>query len=148
MGMSREQLANIKHEQGFNCAQSVLCVFAEDYGLSEHLALKLASSFGGGMRMAATCGALTGALMVLGLAKGFAEADVDRKEQVKNLTIEFLARWKKVIGANDCKEILGVDISEPEGREQAEAQGRFAAHCPNCISQAVILLEALLAELA
>lgn len=63
--MSPAELANLNHESGFNCAQSVLAVFAEDYGMPLKLALKLASPFGGGMRMAATCGALTGALMAL-----------------------------------------------------------------------------------
>lgn len=146
--MSRVELANAIHEQGFNCAQSVLCVFAEDLGLKPETALKLASCFGGGMRMAATCGALTGALMALGLARGFSDAEVDKKSHIENLTKDYLVRWTAVIGYTDCKEIIGLDVSQPEGREQARAEGRFDAHCPNCITQGVLLLEELLIELA
>ena len=52
----------------YNCAQSVLVPFAETVGISEDTAYRMAANFGGGMKMAATCGAVTGALMVLGLA--------------------------------------------------------------------------------
>ena len=52
----------------YNCAQSVAVPFAEAVGISEDTACRMAANFGGGMKMASTCGALTGALMVLGLA--------------------------------------------------------------------------------
>ena len=58
--MSRVDIALKRFDAGFNCAQSVLSAFAEDLGLKEETSLLLASAFGGGMRMAATCGALTG----------------------------------------------------------------------------------------
>ena len=52
----------------YNCAQSVVVPFAGAVGISEDTAYRMAANFGGGMKMAATCGAVTGALMVLGLA--------------------------------------------------------------------------------
>ena len=55
-------------EPHYNCAQSVLLPFAEDLGLSEEKAFQIASHFGGGMKMGSVCGAVTGALMALGLA--------------------------------------------------------------------------------
>ena len=51
----------------FNCCQSVLVSFAADLGLTEEQAFALGSNFGAGMRMGSACGALTGALMALGL---------------------------------------------------------------------------------
>ena len=55
----------------FNCSQSVLTVFSNEYGLSENDCLKMACAFGGGMgRQQQTCGAVTGALMALGLKYG------------------------------------------------------------------------------
>ena len=55
-------------EPHYNCAQSVLLPFAEDLGLSEEKAYDIAAHFGGGMKMGSVCGAVTGALMALGLA--------------------------------------------------------------------------------
>lgn len=52
----------------YNCAQSVTVPFADVVGLDEDTMYRMAANFGGGMKMAATCGAVTGALMVLGLA--------------------------------------------------------------------------------
>ena len=54
----------------FNCAQTVFCIFADDLGLDEKTALKIASGFGGGMACAETCGAVTGSYMVIGMKHG------------------------------------------------------------------------------
>jgi len=145
--MSRVDIALKRFDAGFNCAQSVLSAFAEDLGLKEETSL-LASAFGGGMRMAATCGALTGALMALGLAQGFDNVDVDKKAHIENLTKELVARWTSIIGDTDCKDILGIDVSKPEGRTEARAAGVFDSECPRCIEQGVTLLEELLASIA
>ena len=51
----------------YNCCQSVLIPFAQECGLSHEAANALGSNFGAGMRRGATCGAVTGALMVLGM---------------------------------------------------------------------------------
>lgn len=57
-------------DEGFNCSQIVLSSFAEDLGLDSEMANKVATCFGGGMGSGDTCGAVTGALMVLGLKYG------------------------------------------------------------------------------
>ena len=57
---------------GCNCAQAVVGAYAEEIGLTQEQAMRLASSFGGGMGgMRETCGAVTGMFMVLGLAHGY-----------------------------------------------------------------------------
>ena len=63
----RAQLAIEKFSNGFNCSQAVLSVFAEDLALSEETAVSIASGFGGGARNGQLCGAVTGAVMALGL---------------------------------------------------------------------------------
>ena len=65
--MNRYEQAVAYHHKGFNCCQSVLVSFAADLGLTEEQAFALGSNFGAGMRMGSACGALTGALMALGL---------------------------------------------------------------------------------
>ena len=73
--MSRVEQAVSCFQGGFNCSQAVLSTYAQDFGLDREAALKLAAGFGGGMgRMAGTCGAVTGAFMVLGLKHGPTEA--------------------------------------------------------------------------
>src|SRR5271157_2593387 len=104
-------------KQGFSCSQAILSTFGEQFGLDQKTALKLAAGFGGGMgRMAGTCGAVTGAFMVLGLKYGAVSPD-DR--QAKELTYErvrmFAARFKERNGSLECRELLGCDISTPEG---------------------------------
>lgn len=145
--MSKAELANLKHKSGFNCAQSVLAVFAADFGLPLDLALKLASPFGGGMKMAATCGALTGALMALGLACGYSEPDEALKAESDNMTLELLRRWQEEIGPTDCKAILGYDVSDPAQRELAIQAGVLDHHCPDCIRKGAEILADLLNEL-
>ena len=54
-------------ERHYNCAQSVFVPFAKECGLDEEEAYKVAANFGAGMKVAGTCGAITGGLMVLGM---------------------------------------------------------------------------------
>lgn len=69
--MERSEHAKELFLGGNNCAQSVLLSFAKDFGFSKELALKVSAGFGGGMgRVQGTCGAVTGAIMVLGIMKG------------------------------------------------------------------------------
>lgn len=146
--MKKVELAQHRYESGFNCAQSVFSVFAEDYGMSEEQALKLSSPFGGGMKMAATCGALTGALMALGLARGYCEADETLRAESDKAAIELIQRWKAEIGPVDCKTILGYNPCDPVQKEAALAAGGSAHICSNCIVKGVQILIDLLAELA
>ena len=68
--MTKKETAIRYFCEGYNCAQSVLLAFCEDYGLTKAQAACLSLPFGGGMgQMRETCGALTGAFMVLGLAE-------------------------------------------------------------------------------
>ena len=67
---AKSEQAVRKFRKGFNCSQAVLSVYAEEFGLCRETALKIACGYGGGMgRMALTCGAVTGAFMVIGLRK-------------------------------------------------------------------------------
>ena len=68
-----KQLRNIT-DKHYNCAQSVLVPFAGDMGMSQEQAYNLGAHFGAGMRHGSTCGALSGALMVLG-AMGYGEQE-------------------------------------------------------------------------
>jgi C_GCAxxG_C_C family probable redox protein len=140
------EIAVARFHQGFNCSQSVLVAFAPQLGLDESQALKLASPFGGGVaRRAQTCGAVAGALMALGLARG---ADTPAgKEAAYRLGQEFLQRFESRHATILCRELLGCDISTPEGRQQALEQGAFTSLCPLFVRDAAEIAQAMLAEM-
>lgn len=142
----RQSLALTTFSEGMNCAQSVCSAYAADLSMDYGQLLKLASCFGGGMRMGATCGALTGALMVLGLAAGYCVYDLAAKQDTEKLALDLLTAWRARIGQTDCKEILGIDPSIPMRRQLAKEQGIFDENCPQCIATAVELVDKILRE--
>jgi C_GCAxxG_C_C family probable redox protein len=133
--------------KGFNCAQSVLLPFAVEMGLEREMALRVAGAFGGGMgRMGHTCGAVSGAFMVIGLKYGKVHEDDDEaqtKEKAYALVREFAARFAARHGAITCNELLGCDISTPEGHHRAAEMGLFA-RCPKFVQDAVEILELII----
>lgn len=94
---------------GCNCSQAVFGAFAEDCGIDFETALKLSSSFGGGMgRLRETCGAVTGMFMVAGLLRGY--SDTNNKEAKDNhykLIQELANEFKGVYQTYNCNELLG-----------------------------------------
>lgn len=126
---------------GFNCAQSVLAVFSEDYGLSQETALKVASGMGGGVRRGEICGAVTGAVLTIGLKHGQSKAeDKETKADCNQRAEDFLREFEKRNGSVICRDILGCDLSKAEGRQQAQEKGMFDTVCTQMVKNAVELL--------
>ncbi len=140
--------ANDRFARGFNCAQSVLAAFAERYDLPAETALRIAASFGAGMaRAGEVCGALTGALMVLGLQYG--SDHPEGKEEMYRLAREFMEQFEARHGSMLCKQIIGYDISMAEGLQAAREQNLFASICPAVVdATARALNEYLLTHLS
>src|SRR5690554_3513477 len=113
----------------YNCAQTVFSLFAENLGLDETTALKISSCFGGGMVCAETCGAVTGAYMVIGMKHGHFTPDPEAKAKTKVLVKQFNEKFKAEHGSLICKELTGFDISTPEG---AAAAGTNRIHDTKC----------------
>ncbi len=133
-------------EQGFSCSQSVFSAYADRFGLDAEMALRVSGAFGGGMgRMGATCGAVTGALMVIGLkyAKTRPEDD-ESKERTYALVQQFAERFRQRNGSTVCRDLLGYDLSTPEGRQQVEELGISQTLCPRLVRSAVEILEEIL----
>ena len=105
----------------YNCCQSVLVPFADQLGLTEEQAYALGANFGGGMRHGSTCGAITGALMVLGLM-GCGEAE---------------SRWllQQFRAANGCTDCAGLLAAARERGEEKKP------HCDRMVYQCVQALE-------
>lgn len=115
--MKAKELRQIT-EPHYNCAQGVLVAFAEECGISEEKAFQMGAYFGHGMNMGATCGAITGGLMVIGMLGGGKEEHhtfmTAMRQHHDNLT--------------DCKDLLRVN---------AEKGGSRQEHCDNMVYEAV-----------
>ncbi len=136
-----------RFNQGFNCSQAVLSSYSEQFGLDCDRALKVATGFGGGMRMSETCGAVTGAFMVLGLKYGNTTAeDKESKARTYKMVVEFINRFKARNGSVVCRELLGCDVSKPEGNKEAEDKGLFSSVCPGLVQDAAEILEEIFNE--
>ena len=143
----KSEIAEALHLQGFNCSQAVFATLAEPLRLDRSLALKIASPFGGGIgRTGETCGAVSGALMALGLHLGFSEPDPQAKDQMYALAREFMHRFQERYGALACKTLIGIDMSTPEGLQKAREQAVFTTKCPHFIAGAVEIAEEMLAK--
>lgn len=141
---TKAELAEVLHLQGFNCAQAVFTALAEPMGFDRKIALKIAGPFGGGIgRSGETCGAVTGALMALGLKHGFYEPDPQAKERIYALTREYLHRFRERYGAVACKALIGVDLSTPEGLQKAREQAIFSTRCNQFIASAIEIADTL-----
>ena len=132
--------------EGFSCSQAVLSAYSEEFGLDRETALKLADSFGGGMgRMGLTCGAVTGAMMVIGLKYGRREAqDKAAKQKTVDTVRLFIRRFEERRASILCRELLGVDISTPGGFAAAHDQDLIKTRCPVFIADTVEILEEIL----
>ena len=124
----------------------MLSSFGEQFGLARELALRVAGAFGGGMaRMGETCGAVTGALMAIGLKYGMTQAkDEAAREKTYKLAQEFMTRFKARHNSLVCRELLGYDLSSPEGRKAAHDKGLFTTLCPELVRDAVEIVEQIL----
>ena len=129
--------------KGFNCAQSVFSAFSEDYGLDVVTARKIAGGLGGGARTAELCGAVSGAVLVIGLKHGQgASADAAMKLKCNAETEDFMCRFRAANEDIVCRHLLGCDISTVSGREVALEKGLFTTKCKDLVGSAIgILIE-------
>lgn len=109
--MNHEEKAKELFIEGYNCAQSVFVAFQDEMNIDRETALKLSSSFGGGMgRLREVCGAVSGMFMVAGVLYGYDDPK-DKEEKAKHyariqeLANEFSKQNKSIV----CRELLGLD---------------------------------------
>lgn len=147
--INKEQLARQYFRQGYNCAQSVFLALAPDYGFDKETALKLSSSFGGGMgRLREVCGAVSSMFMAAGLESGYTESDNDEIKAIHYELIQKLAaEFEKKNGSIICRELLGLDEKKdspiPSKRTEQYYQTR---PCEEYVADACKIFEKYLNE--
>ncbi|WP_321505273.1 C-GCAxxG-C-C family protein [uncultured Methanoregula sp.] len=146
MTLTRADDAEATYRGGFSCAQSVCLAFAEDYGIDRETALKLSCALGGGMgHTNNTCGAVTGALMVIGMKYGRTRLDdMAAKEKTYEVTKEFIAEFLRRNQSLRCTDLLGYNLSNSRELGLAKEKGVFKTKCPLLVRSAAEILEEIL----
>lgn len=131
---------------GCNCAQSIFSTYAEQLGLAKETALKVSGAFGGGMaRTASTCGAVTGALMVIGLRYASPDpADDAARQKTYTFARDFLDQFRERHSALSCRDLLGCDIGTAEGKAKFDERNLRDSHCKQFITSATEILDELI----
>lgn len=144
--MTKTELALKYFSDGFSCSQAILSAYSKDFELDEEQALKIAGSFGGGVaRMNMMCGAVSGALMVIGLKHGKTDAaNEEQKEMNYKIAQQFAAEFKKKNISLMCSDLLGVDLSNPEAGAYMKKNNLSALVCQKAIIDAIEVLEKIL----
>lgn len=120
-----DSAANLKASGQCNCCQAVTKTFVDIVGVSEQDLLKMSAGFAAGMGcMEATCGALVGANMILGL--------LTNGEGTVRKSRELLSKFREKCGAVTCKDLKGVGT------------GKVLCECNDCVRNAVLSLGELL----
>ena len=125
---------------GQHCAQCTLLPWAEELGYDAEELQRMAAAFGGGMFRGDTCGAVTGALIALGLVFGDDNAVMEQK------TAQFQAAFRERFGSTLCREILGYDLSQPGALDAARASGNMTERCPAFVRGASEILQDMLKD--
>ena len=120
--MDRAEKAAALFADGCNCSQAVFAAFADEFGLDEDLAKRLACGLGGGVgRMREVCGAVSGMLMVTGFKCGYTDPQaIDEKAKLYALVQKLAGEFKEKNGSIICRELLG--LSEKSSAPTPEAR--------------------------
>lgn len=145
--MSRIDNALSFFRKGYNCAQAVSVAFEDILPLNESDLLSVATGFGAGFgRKQLTCGAVTGAIMVLGSHYFDPSSPVESKKKCYRNVRDFHTRFTEKMGTDECIRLLGVDISSSEGYSFAVDNDLFNVRCERFVTESVALLEEILSR--
>ena len=138
------ELATAYFKEGYNCSQSVLLAFSDQYAIDFETALKISSSFGAGMgRLREVCGAVSGMFMVAGLVYGYTDPKDHKSKTGHYERIQDLAKvFEDKNGSIICRELLGLG----SGKDKPEPEQRTAAYynkrpCAELVGVAAEIME-------
>ena len=144
MTKSDDALASFR--KGFTCSSAVFSAFSDDLGLESETAMKIACGFGAGISKTGNiCGAVSGAIMVIGLKYGMVKTGDDpATENTRALTRQFIQEFAAKNGSVNCTELLGYNLSIVDEYEKAREKKLFVTKCPEYVRDATAILEKIL----
>ena len=134
------------YKSRFTCSSAVFSAFSDELGLDPDTAKKIACGFGAGISKSGNiCGAVSGAIMVIGLKYGKTVLGDDAAtEKTRALVQKFLQEFTKRHGSVNCTELLGYNLGKPEEFAQARDNKYFVTKCPELVGDAAAILERIL----
>ena len=146
MTRTRADDAAAAFTNGFSCSQAVCLAFADDFGIDRETALKLSCALGGGMAHSDnTCGAVTGALMVIGMKYGRTRLDdLPAKEKTYEVTNAFMTEFLRRNRSLNCTDLIGYNLSDPNALALARERKLFHTKCAKFVRDAGEILEKIL----
>jgi C_GCAxxG_C_C family probable redox protein len=145
--MNRIDNAVNKFHQEYACSQAILSEYCELFNLGLEPALRLAAGFAGGMRFGKTCGAVTGAYMVLGLKHGAQDCEKSEgRKNVYNAVTHFTQRFEEIHGSTNCSDLIGCNIGTDDGMRKAKEEKVFEIICPKLVKSSAEILESMLKD--
>ncbi|NHJ87442.1 MAG: C_GCAxxG_C_C family protein [Asgard group archaeon] len=123
-----------------NCAQAIFATYGPQIGVEKidcESCMKIASAFGGGInRTGNVCGAITGALMTLGLKYGGSAQEIE----VTQISNQFIEEFTAINGSIICRELIGYDLFSDEDLREAFKKDIFE-NCKKYVNDAACLME-------
>ena len=132
------------YNQGYDCAQCIVKALDGKVEYDEATAMKSISSMGMGLLEGSICGALLGALAVIGLRYGSSEPDPASKGVIILKRAQFLTEFKKKYNGLSCPEIMGLDVRKDEDNLRAFKEGIYDHFCPNMAADILEILERII----
>ena len=126
----------------YNCAQSVLLAMQKYYDIpANRLVPKIATAFGGGIgRRGSICGALSGAIMAIGLKHGTNNTLLLEKEKAYAIALKFYDQFVEEFGSPFCRELIKFDLTSPEELERLRESKVRDEKCSHFVKRAVEIL--------
>lgn len=129
--MNKEDIAVAKRNNGYNCAQAVVCSYCEDFGLDERQMFMATETLGGGLGCTlGTCGALNAAAMIVSLSRSTGNLErPNSKGKTYPAAKQLVAAFEQEAGALRCRDIKGIDT------------GNVLCECEDCVRIACRLID-------
>ena len=123
--MNKADRAEELFRKGYNCSQSVFVAFAEEIGMSEEEAARMAAPFGAGFgKLREVCGAVSGMTLVAGVLQGYSDpADAQGKKELYALVQKMCREFEEKESSLICRELLGLE-EEPAVRTEEYYRSR------------------------
>ncbi|MFW5758288.1 MAG: C-GCAxxG-C-C family protein [Bacteroidota bacterium] len=144
--IQKKELAKQAFYNGYNCAQTVLKSFKNEFDFDDVMAMGMSAGFGGGMgKMQKTCGAVTGAFMVLGLycAQKYSD-NIMIKQETGTMSAAFHQKFLELNNTSNCIELLKTSLNTREGKKYYDQQNLRQKVCQKCIYDAIDIVEGII----
>jgi len=132
-------------EECIHCSQQVLMAWAEKLGYDRDDAARIATPFGGGMFRGDTCGAVSGAMIAIGMKYGhFKPSDTEGNAVMIDKVKAFQAEFIACNGSTICRELVGHDFSQEGELQKAMDNGRVFEICPKLVQTSLEILSKIM----